>query len=398
MKFRNSILIPTAAEADSPPPIPKAAKVRFASLEAAIRRMEDPMSTAVVIMRLDHTPAELRAFAAKSDDADQARRLLAIAMVLEGTSRLAAARQAGMDRQTLRDWVHRYNEAGVDGLVSRKPPGAAPKLTEAQMAELRELVIAGPDLKIHEVIRWRCLDLRGEIARRFSVTVPERTIGKWLRKLKLTRLQPRPYHPKKDAAAQEAFKKNFSAVLKEALLGTTAATPVEIWFQDEARVGQKGSLSYVWGPVGSRPPMVRDNRHDSAYIFGAICPARGIGAAIIMPTANTECMNRHLAEISIRVAPGSIAALICDGAAWHTRTREIKLPDNIVLLPLPPYAPELNPMENVWGYLRGNKLSTGVWNTYEEILDACVDAWNWFVNDLARIRSIGTREWATVNV
>ncbi len=356
------------------------------------------MSTAVVIMRLDHTPAELRAFAAKSDDADQARRLLAIAMVLEGTSRLAAARQAGMDRQTLRDWVHRYNEAGVDGLVSRKPPGAAPKLTEAQMAELRELVIAGPDLKIHEVIRWRCLDLRGEIARRFSVTVPERTIGKWLRKLKLTRLQPRPYHPKKDAAAQEAFKKNFSAVLKEALLGTTAATPVEIWFQDEARVGQKGSLSYVWGPVGSRPPMVRDNRHDSAYIFGAICPARGIGAAIIMPTANTECMNRHLAEISIRVAPGSIAALICDGAAWHTRTREIKLPDNIVLLPLPPYAPELNPMENVWGYLRGNKLSTGVWNTYEEILDACVDAWNWFVNDLARIRSIGTREWATVNV
>jgi transposase len=165
------------------------------------------MSAAVVVTRLYHTPGELRALAANSDDADQTRRLLAIAMIFEGTSRLDAARQTGMDRQTLRDWVHRFNEAGVNGVVSRKPPGAAPKLTEAQMAELRELVIAGPDPKTHKVIRWRCLDLREEVARRFSVTVPERTIGKWLRKLKLTQLQPRPHHPKKDAAAQEAFKK-----------------------------------------------------------------------------------------------------------------------------------------------------------------------------------------------
>ena len=165
------------------------------------------MSAAVVVTRMEHGPAELRASAAKSDDAATARRLLAIAMVLEGTSRLGAARQTGMDRQTLRDWVHRYNVAGLDGLASRKAPGAAPKLSEAQMAELRELVIAGPDPEIHKVIRWRCVDLRAEVARRFAVTVPERTISKWLRKLKLTRLQPRPHHPKADAAAQEAFKK-----------------------------------------------------------------------------------------------------------------------------------------------------------------------------------------------
>jgi transposase len=165
------------------------------------------MGTAIRNIREDHTAAELRALAAKSDDADQVRRLLAIAMIYDGRSRLDAARQAGMDRQTLRDWVHRYNEAGIDGLVSRKPPGASPKLTRAQMAELREVVIAGPDPQTHKVVRWRCVDLRAEVARRFSVTVPERTIGKWLRKLKLTQLQPRPYHPKKDAAAQEAFKK-----------------------------------------------------------------------------------------------------------------------------------------------------------------------------------------------
>lgn len=144
--------------------------------------------------------------------------------------------------------------------------------------------------------------------------------------------------------------------------------------------------------------MVRDNRHDTAYIFGAICPARGVGAAIITPTVNTECMNLHLGEISTQVTPGAIAALICDGAGWHQTGGALHLPDNIVLLPLPPYAPELNPMENVWEYLRENRLSAGVWDSYDEIMRACADAWNWLINDADRIRSIGTRDWATVNV
>jgi transposase len=131
-------------------------------------------------------------------------------MVLEGTSRLDAARQSGMDRQILRDWVVRYNEGGIDSLASRKPPGASPKLNAAQMSELRDLVLAGPDPKADKVVRWRCLDLREQVTRRFCVTVPERTIAKWLRKLKLTRLQPRPFHPQRDQAAQEAFKKRMA--------------------------------------------------------------------------------------------------------------------------------------------------------------------------------------------
>ena len=153
------------------------------------------------------------------------------------------------------------------------------------------------------------------------------------------------------------------------MLGSTAATPVEIWFQDEARVGQKGGHTYVWAELGSRPPMIRDNRHDSAYIFGAICPARAVGAAIIAPAANAECMNLHLQEISTQVTPGSIAALVCDSAGWHQTGGELELPNNIVLLPLEPYSPELNPMENVWEYLRGNKLSARVWDSYEAIVE-----------------------------
>ena len=187
-------------------------------------------------------------------------------------------------------------------------------------------------------------------------------------------------------------------MLSEALPARAAGRPIEIWFQDEARVGQKGSIAYVWAPIGSRPPMVRDNRHDSVHLFGAICPARGLGAAIIMPAVNTAAMNDHLTEISTQVATGAHAALICDGAGWHQPGRALCIPDNITLLPLPPYAPELNPMENVWDYLRANKLSSLVWDSYDAIVSACRDAWQFLVNDPTRIASIGHRDWACVNI
>lgn len=144
--------------------------------------------------------------------------------------------------------------------------------------------------------------------------------------------------------------------------------------------------------------MVRDNRHDSVHIFGAICPARGIGAAIIMPAVNTEAMNEHLKEISCQVAASAHALLVCDGAGWHQPGDRLIVPDNITLLRLPPYAPELNPMENVWDYLRANKLSALVWDNYDAILQACREAWLFLVNDPDRIRSIGTKDWATVSI
>ena len=165
------------------------------------------MAKPVAVTRTDHTVAELRLMAAKCHDAAQLRRLLALAMVLEGRSRTEAAEQSGMQRQTLRDWVHRYNVHGIEGLKSRKSPGAAPSLTEAQKAELRALIVKGPDLAVHKVVRWRCLDLQAEVARRFDVTVHESTIGKWLHQMRLSRQQPRPYHPKKIPEAEEAFKK-----------------------------------------------------------------------------------------------------------------------------------------------------------------------------------------------
>ena len=178
-----------------------------------------------------------------------------------------------------------------------------------------------------------------------------------------------------------------------ALPPEAAGKPVEIWFTDEARVGQQGTLTRVWAKRGSRPRAPRDRRYEWAYLFGAICPERCTGAAIIMPEVNIEAMNEHLTEISRRVSVGAIALLVLDGAGWHSSPR-LKVPNNIALLPLPPYSPELNPVENVWEFLRGNWLSHRVWDTYEAILDACQDAWNKLMQSPERIASLTSRLWA----
>jgi len=122
-----------------------------------------------------------------------------------------------------------------------------------------------------------------------------------------------------------------------------------------ARVGQQGTLTRVWAPRGTHPRALRDHRRNSAYLFGAVCPERGVGAVVVLPLVNVEAMNVHLAEISRHVTEGAHAALVLDQAGWHTSPK-LHVPDNISLLSLPPYAPELNPVEQVWAYLRANSL------------------------------------------
>jgi transposase len=122
-----------------------------------------------------------------------------------------------------------------------------------------------------------------------------------------------------------------------------------------------------------------------------------VGAAIVSPWVNSEAMSVHLAEIGRQVDAGSHAVLVCDGAGWHQTGQRLTVPPNVTLLRLPPYSPELNPIENVWEYLRGNQLSRRVWQTYDEIVQACCDAWNWLIVDTVRVASITTRKWASVN-
>jgi transposase len=158
-------------------------------------------------------------------------------------------------------------------------------------------------------------------------------------------------------------------------------------------VGQKNAITRRWAKRGTRPSAPRDQRTGSAYIFGAICPAEGKGAGLVLPRCDTEAMSLHLAEISQAVAPGAHAVLLLDRAGWHVSPK-LRVPDNISLLPLPSRSPELNPMENGWQFLRDNWLSNRVFASYEEILDHCCDAWNKLVEQPWIIMSLGLREWA----
>jgi hypothetical protein len=181
--------------------------------------------------------------------------------------------------------------------------------------------------------------------------------------------------------------------VKAALPKTAQGRPLEVWFQDEARVGQQGTLTRIWAERGTRPRAPRDTRYKSAYIFGAVCPSRGATAALVMPLINTEAMNTHLTDISKAVASGAHAILVMDGAGWHG-SKELRVPDNITIVTLPPYAPELNPVENIWAYIRANCLAISVLDTYDDIVERCCKAWNFFANDPDRVRSIGDREYA----
>jgi hypothetical protein len=174
-------------------------------------------------------------------------------------------------------------------------------------------------------------------------------------------------------------------------------TPIEVWFQDEARVGQQGTVTRVWARRGSRPRAPRDRRYSWAYLFGAVCPERRVGAAVVLPQVNIGAMEAHLAEIGRCVSPGAHAVLVLDRAGWHASPR-LRVPGNISLVPLPPYAPELNGMENVWEYMRQNWLSHRVWDGYDAIVEACCGAWNRLMDRPERIASLTKRSWAQVKI
>ena len=162
------------------------------------------------------------------------------------------------------------------------------------------------------------------------------------------------------------------------------------------RLGQKNTQVRQWAKKGTRPRQPADGRYANGYMFGAVCPERAVGAALAMPRCDTQAMQAHLEEISTQVSAGAHAILILDQAAWHTTSR-LQMPANISLLCLPPRSPELNPMENIWQYLRQTWLANRVFESYEQIVDALCEAWNKLINMPERIKSITQRQWAKIH-
>src|SRR6185312_4751948 len=184
------------------------------------------------------------------------------------------------------------------------------------------------------------------------------------------RLQPRLGRaavPEGGRGGAGGVQKGFAELVREALPEHARGKPVEVWFLDEARVGQQGTLTRVWARRGTRPRAPRDRRYTWAYLFGAVCPERAVGAALVLPYADTEATGLHLAEVGRAVAPGAHAVVVLDRAGWHG-AGDLAVPGNLTLLPLPSHSPELNPAEDVREHLRQNKPSHRVWEGYDAIV------------------------------
>src|SRR5665213_2464092 len=256
-----------------------------------------------VALRGEFNASQLRALARKTKDGPQARRLLALAAIYNGTTRTEAAKIGGVTLQIIRDWVMRFNARGAAGLLDGKSPGQPSRLNDVQRQAIVQMIESGPIPAIHGVVRWRLIDLAQWIYEEFRITVAKQTLSRELRAMGYRKLSARPRHHAQAEGAIEDFKS--LPARREEIGREKGVEPdaIEIWFADEARVGQKNKITRRWAKRGTRPSAPKDQRTASAYIFGAICPKDGKGAALVMPRCDTEAMNLHLAEIATQIAP-----------------------------------------------------------------------------------------------
>ena len=210
-----------------------------------------------------------------------------------------------MDRQTLRDWVIRFNERGPDGLINIPSPGVPPKLDATHKAFLARIVEEGPIPAVHGVVRWRACDLMMRLHEQFGILGVGRHDLSRAEGPGLLACECQTEGLQAGCRSHGRVQKNFAERVADIRAQLAPGTPVEVWFQDEMRVGQKNKLTYRWARKGSRPRASHDQRTQSTYLFGAVCPQRGAGAALVLPACNTEAMQLHLDEIATKVTPGA---------------------------------------------------------------------------------------------
>ncbi|MBY3349142.1 IS630 family transposase [Rhizobium laguerreae] len=245
---------------------------------------------------------------------------------------------------------------------------------------------------VHGVVRWRRKDLVQWLFQEFRISLDETTVGRELKALGFTKLSARPRHYAQNELEGELFKKTSQPHWQRS--GRNARPErISKLVGRRSQNRAKNKITRRWARRGTRPSAPHDQRTMWAYIFGAICSKKGKGAGLVLPYCDTEAMQEHLAENSNAVDPGAHAVLILDQAGWHV-TPKLKVPDNITLMFLPPRSPELNPVENLWQFMRDNWLSNRVFKDYDDIVDHCCRAWNWLIDQPWKIMSIGMRDWA----
>ena len=347
----------------------------------------------MIPVRDDRSAEELRVLARAAATGRETLRLIAIAAILDGRGRRESAGLAGMSQMSLERAVNRYNAEGVDGLRDKPKPGRPRSLTPEQEAELKELILAGPADSKTGRAEFNVRGIITLIMEKFKIRLGREAVRTMLHGMGLVKLVCRPIHHKTDQAAQDKFKEEFPAKIAKITADRPEAAHIEIWVQDETRVGQKGKVVARWAEKGSSPRAVVHGGFKSAFLFGAFCPERDTGAAIVVESVSTEAMNAHLEVISQAVLPGNHAAMLVDGAGFHAESKQIVVPPNITLITLPAYSPELSPPEGVWKFLKGGILAHRLYRNISEVIESCCDAWKSLIGEPGRIRSLCSFPW-----
>ena len=291
-------------------------------------------------------------------------RVQAVILAQQGRSAPDIAAVLGCSRRAVLGWVATYNRGGLPALVERPHTGRRPRLAGPDLVQFQERLEAGPRPE-DGVCTLRGPECRRILEHEFGVVLGRQATYNLLHRLGLSSLMPRPQHEDVNEEVQEFFKE----IVVEQIDAIAAAHPdkqLQVWFGDEARFGQQGTITRVWARKGSRPRAVRQTRYTFLYALAAVCVGTGAVSALLMPELNTEVLNLFLEQLSRELPAGVHAVLIWDGAGYHTSV-DLEVPEDISLILLPPYSPELNPVENLWHYLRSHYWSNRPYRDYDEL-------------------------------
>jgi transposase len=318
------------------------------------------------------------------------KRLQAVLLARRGWTASHIAAGLGCSARSVKNWVDQYNRGGIDALREGPRSGRPRRLDPAHYPRLKRRIEA-PPLPGDGVCTLRAADVRRIIEQEFGVLMGRQAVYDLLHRLGFSDLMPRPHHEDSDAEVQGFFK----GIVGEQIDSIVEARPdeqVRVYFQDEARFGTQGTITRVWARKGSRPRAVRQNGREWLYVLMAVCVTTGAASALIMPDLNSGVVNLFLEQFSRGLPAGVHAVLIWDDAGFHTG-REVVVPANVSLIQLPPYSPELNPVENLWHYLRSHHWSNRAYDGYEGLEDEAVRSVRAIGLDAEKLKSICNTEY-----
>jgi transposase len=313
------------------------------------------------------------------------RRVQAVILAKQEWTARDIARALGCSLRAVKNWVAQYNRGGLAALDERPRAGRPPRLAPEHCPRLRQRLDAPPRPE-DGVCALRGLDLQRILEQEFGVRVSLQAVYDLAHRLGYSSLMPRAQHEDADPEVQEFFKEIVVEQI-EAIAGPHPDKEVRAYFRDEARFGQQGTITRVWARRGSRPRAVRQNGREWLYVLGAVCAGTGATSALIMPELNTAVLNLFLEQFSRELPEGVHAVLIWDGAGYHT-SGDLVVPGDVSLILLPPYSPELNPVENLWHYLRAHHWSNRPYRDYSDLEGEAVRSVCAVCGDAEKLKSI----------